>query len=74
MSWQRLGRTRGVNGQQEVRCGGQQSSRLMDNRTPVWRTVDLPERCLGEGLHPLAGEGFGETRRRSLGDHDVGVM
>lgn len=43
----------GVNGQQEVRYGGQQTSRLTDNRTPVWRTADLPVGGQTRGFTPL---------------------
>ena len=47
---------------------------LAVTRNPGWWPVDLPAAELGQGDHPLAGEGLGEPVRVAGGLHEVRVV
>ena len=64
-----------VNGHWEIRLGGLVFSGLAATSFPGWWPRVLPAVGLGcQGDHPLAGEGFGEPVRVTLGQDQVGVV
>ncbi len=62
-----------VKGQDEVLSCGLESSWWADSRIPCWWPGDLRV-GLGQGFHPLAGEGLLETVRIALSRDQVGVV
>ena len=63
-----------VKGHEELPSGGHENCPLVATRSARWWPRDLPGVWLGQGVHPLAGHGLGETHAVSACLADVGVV